>query len=152
MTSILHWFLISRTHYPIFLTKSTILSFSRFDKDPSWDEPSFPRNLRVFLVAIEFLLHRLSLPEPEYRTIHLSLTVAVGWICDQMFLSQEATAVIAVLEDILAPYVAPPLNVVSEWMMLFNNTILVYHSLTSIAPSASLLGFQSLVDFIGPLA
>ncbi|PBK75588.1 hypothetical protein ARMSODRAFT_1013029 [Armillaria solidipes] len=122
--------------------------FSRFDKDPSWGELSFPRTPRVFLVAIEFLLHRLSPPEPEYRTIHLSLTAAVGWIRDQMLLSQEATAVTAVLEDILAPYVAPPLNVVSDWMRLFNDTILVYHSLISIAPSASLLGLRSMVDFM----
>ncbi|KAK0450127.1 hypothetical protein EV421DRAFT_2032261 [Armillaria borealis] len=33
-------------------------------------------------------------------------------------------------------------------MRLFNDTILVYHSLTSIAPSASLLGLRSMVDFM----
>ncbi|KAK0225003.1 hypothetical protein EDD85DRAFT_217202 [Armillaria nabsnona] len=137
---------------PYFLDKiydRVLLMLSRFDKNPPLGEAPLPQTLRVFVMAIEFLLHRLSLPEPDKHTIHLSLTTAVGWIRDQTLSLQEATAVIAVLEDILPPCVIPPLDVVADWMTLFNDTILVYRALTIVAPSAcSSRGLQFMVEFM----
>ncbi|KAK0185913.1 hypothetical protein F5146DRAFT_1068451 [Armillaria mellea] len=160
---------------PYFLDKIYDLvlpMFSKFVKDPTLKDPSLPQSLRVFVVAIEFILHRLSLPRPDpdmslpdsdmslpdsvhphsdmfHPNICQLLTAAVGWTHDQTFSSQEATVVITVLEDIIAPCVVPPLNIESDWSMLCKETILVYRSLTTVAPSAcSLRGLRPIVDFM----
>ncbi|KAK0185940.1 hypothetical protein F5146DRAFT_1068591 [Armillaria mellea] len=123
--------------------------FSKFIKHPSLSEPSLPRSLKVVMAAIKFLHHRLSLPEYDksHTTIRRSLTAAIQRISYQVFSSQEATALIVVLEDIIAPYVVPPLKL--NLRDLCDCTILAYHSLTRIAPSAcSLRGLQLMVDFM----
>ncbi|KAK0442848.1 hypothetical protein EV421DRAFT_1806367 [Armillaria borealis] len=51
------------------------------------------------------------------------------------------------LEDIVAPCVDSPLNVVSDWSHLCHYTIRAYQSLTLVAPSAcSLRGLRLMVD------
>ncbi|SJL04832.1 uncharacterized protein ARMOST_08203 [Armillaria ostoyae] len=138
---------------PYFLDKiydNVLHMFSEFVKHPSLSEP-LPQSLKVMVAAIEFLLHRLSLPEfnTSHTTIHQSLTTAIEKIPYQTFSSQEATALIAVLEDIIAPCVVPPLNTKPDWRMLCSDTILAYQSLTAVAPSAcSSRGLRSIVDFI----
>ncbi|PBK83136.1 hypothetical protein ARMGADRAFT_1089691 [Armillaria gallica] len=125
--------------------------FSQFVQHPSLSEPSLPQSLKVMVAAINFFLHRLSLAESgvSHPTICQSLTTAVQSIRRQTFTSQEATAVIIVLEDTIAPCVIPPLNIESDWSDLCHETILAYQSLTTIAPSAySSHGLQSMVDFM----
>ncbi|KAK0441430.1 hypothetical protein EV421DRAFT_732643 [Armillaria borealis] len=125
--------------------------FSEFVKHPSLSEPSLPQSLLVIVAAIKFLLHRLFLPESNmsHTTIPQSLSAAVWWIRGQMFSSQEATAVIMVLEDIVALCVSPPLNIESDWSDLCHSSVEAYHSLTIVAPSAySSSGLRSMVDFM----
>ncbi|SJL04767.1 uncharacterized protein ARMOST_08137 [Armillaria ostoyae] len=125
--------------------------FSKFVEDPSLAEPLLSQSLRVFVAAIKFMLHRLSLPESDtsYSTIRRSLTAAVAWIPHQTFSSQEATAIVTVLEDIIAPRVIPPFHTNSEWNLLCYLTTLAYRSLTTVAPSAySLPGLQAMVGFM----
>ncbi len=139
---------------PYFLDKIYHLvlhMFSQFVTDSSLADPSLPESLRALVAAVKFLLHRLSLPESDmsHPTSRRSLSNAVWWIRDQTFTSQEATAVMMVLDDILAHCVVPPFNIKSNWSELCNDTILAYPSLTTIAPSAcSLHGLQSMVDFM----
>ncbi len=139
---------------PYFLDKiydPILYMFSKFARDPSLCKPSLPRSLRVFVAVIEFLLHRLSFPQSDmsHTTIRQSLITAVTWIRRQTFLSQEATAVITVLEDIIAPGVGPPLNIKPDWSELHYDTILAYQSLNTAAPSAcSLRGLRTIVDFM----
>ncbi|KAK0227856.1 hypothetical protein IW262DRAFT_558338 [Armillaria fumosa] len=126
--------------------------FSAFIKHPLLSEPSLPQSLKVIVVAIEFLLHRLSLPEcnMSHTTICQSLTAAIGGIRYTVFSSQEATALIAALEDIITLCVGPLLNIELDWIDLCHNTIRTYHHLTTYAaPSAcSLCGLQSIADFM----
>ncbi|KAK0185931.1 hypothetical protein F5146DRAFT_161971 [Armillaria mellea] len=139
---------------PYFLDKiydDVLGMFSAFIKHPSLSEPSLPQFLKVIVAAIKFLLHRLSLSKSNmsHTTIQLSLDIAIMWIRGQTFSSQEATALITVLEDIIALCVVPPLNTESDWSNLCHYTIRTYQSLTAIAPSAcSLSGLQSMVDFM----
>ncbi|KAK0227823.1 hypothetical protein IW262DRAFT_1454998 [Armillaria fumosa] len=139
---------------PYFLDKiydPILYMFSMFVKDPSLCKPSLTQSLRVFVTVIEFLLHRISLPQSDMSrtTIRQSLISAVRWIHRQTFSSQEATAVIRVLEDIIAPGVIPPLNIKSDRSELHYDTILAYHSLSTVAPSAcSLYGLRMIVDFM----
>ncbi len=160
---------------PYFLDKIYDLvlpMFSKFVKDSSLNDPSLSQSLRVFVVAIEFMLHRLSLPRPDpdmslpdsdislpdsvhphsdmFRpNICQLLTAAIGWIHGQTFSSQEATAVMTALEDIIALCVVPPLNIESDWSTLCKEAILAYRSLTTVAPSAcSLRGLRPIVDFM----
>ncbi len=139
---------------PYFLDKIYDLvlpMFSNFVKDPSLTELSLPESLRVFVAAVEFFLHRLSLPESDmsHTTICQSLLDAVTWIGHETFTSQEATAVMMVLDDILAHCVVPPFNTNPDWSQLCKLTILTYPSLTTVAPSAcSLHGLQSMIDFM----
>ncbi|KAK0227756.1 hypothetical protein IW262DRAFT_1531425 [Armillaria fumosa] len=123
--------------------------FSNFVKDPSLAEPLLPQSLRVFVVAIKFMLHRLSLPDSDvsHPMIYQSLGTALSWIHGETFSLQEATAVMMVLDDISG--VVPLLYSTSDWIGLCNNAILTYPSLTTIAPSGcSLHGLQSMVDFM----
>ncbi|KAK0227837.1 hypothetical protein IW262DRAFT_1531578 [Armillaria fumosa] len=125
--------------------------FFKFPKHPSLSKPSLPQSLKVFVVAIKFLLHRLSLPEcnMSHTTICQSLTAAVQLIPYQEFSSQEATALIVALEDIITPCVGPLLGIESDWIDLCDRTIQAYHSLTTYAPSAcSLHSIQSIADFM----
>ncbi|KAK0225000.1 hypothetical protein EDD85DRAFT_958727 [Armillaria nabsnona] len=136
---------------PYFLDKiydNVLGMFSKFVKHPSLSEPSFPRSLKLIVAVIEFLLHRLSLPESNMsHTIHESLTIAIQRIPYQTFSSQEATAVIALLKDIIARCVGSPLNIGSDWSHLCHYTIRAYQSLTLVAPSeCSLRGLRSMVD------
>ncbi len=146
--------LYSNDALPYFLDKiydDVLGMFSKFAKHPSLSEPSLPQSLKVIVAAIKFLLHRLSLqvPKPDKHVIHLSLTTAVRWIRGQTFSSKEAIAVMAVLEDIIAPCVVPPLNIDPNWRLLCSGSIFVYHSLTTVAPSAcSSCGLRSMVDFM----
>ncbi len=139
---------------PYFLDKIyhlVLRMFSQFVTDSSLADPSLPESLRALVAAIKFLLHRLSLPESDmsHPTICGSLLNAFWWIRDQTFTSQEATAVMMVLDDILAHCVVPPFNTKPDWSNLCNFTILAYPSLTTVAPSAcSLHGLQSMVDFM----
>ncbi|PBK83754.1 hypothetical protein ARMGADRAFT_668406 [Armillaria gallica] len=139
---------------PYFLDKIYHLvlhMFSQFVTDSSLAEPSLPESLRAFVAVVKFLLHRLSLPESDmsHPTLRRLFVDVVWWIQDQTFTSQEATAVMMVLDDILAHCVVPPLNIDPDWSMLCNLTIRIYSSLTTVAPSAcSLHGFQSIVDFM----
>ncbi|PBK64559.1 hypothetical protein ARMSODRAFT_467714 [Armillaria solidipes] len=139
-----------RGSVPYFLDKiydPVLRMFSKFVKDPSLDEPSLPQSLRVFVAAIKFTLHRLSLP--EYDMSYWSLTAAVEWIPHQTFSTQEATAIMMVLNDILATFVVPPLDTGPHWRGLCNITILTYRTLTTVAPSAcSLVGLRSMIDFM----
>ncbi len=140
---------------PYFLDKlydDLLPMFSEFVKDPALSEPSLPQSLRVFVAAIEFLLHRLStLPVFDVfdTTIYPSLATAVQWIQHQTFSSQEATAVVALLEDILAPSVIACRSINPDWGQLCSDAILAYDSLTAISPSVcSLRGLRSVVDFM----
>ncbi|KAK0227945.1 hypothetical protein IW262DRAFT_1347924 [Armillaria fumosa] len=126
--------------------------FSDFVKDPSLTEPSLPQSLRVFVAVIKFMLHRLSLPEYDrsYFTIHWLLTTAVEWIPSQVFSTQEATAIMMVLNDILAAYVVPPIDPAPHFRdKIWSTIILAYRTLTTVAPSAcSLSGPRSVIDFM----
>ncbi|SJL00539.1 uncharacterized protein ARMOST_03852 [Armillaria ostoyae] len=147
---------------PYFLDKiyDDVLSmFSKFIKDPSLvdvDEPSSLKSLRVLVVAIKFLLHRLSLPDSDmsHTTICHSLIIVNWQIWKHTFSLQEATAVMPVLEDIIARCAVPPFNIDSDdpyWgpRMLWSKAILAYQNLTTITPSAcSLRGLQSMVDLM----
>ncbi|KAK0227919.1 hypothetical protein IW262DRAFT_1455102 [Armillaria fumosa] len=145
---------------PYFLDKiyDAILSMlSKFTEDqPSVNESSSLKSLRVVVVVIRFLLHRLSLPDYEmsHTSILESLIVVNEWISEETFSSQEATVVMPVLEDIIARCVVPPLNFDSDdsyWnsRKLWYHTIIAYHSLTTAAPSAcSLRGLRSTIDLM----
>ncbi|KAK0225111.1 hypothetical protein EDD85DRAFT_958850 [Armillaria nabsnona] len=142
---------------PYFLDKiynSVLCMFSKFVKDPSLNKPSLPQSLRVFVVAIKFMLHRLSLPNynMSYSTIRWSLTDTVEWISHQTFSTQEATAAMMVLNAIIAPCLDLLLSKDSDgsdWSRLCFGTILAYQSLTTVPPSAwSLCGLQPIVDFM----
>ncbi len=125
--------------------------FSPFITDSSLAAPLLPGSLRAFVAAIKFLFHRLSLPKSDmsHPTICQLLLYVVTWIHQQTFTSQEATAVMMVLDDILAHCVVPPFNIKPDWSNLCNNTILTYPSLTTMAPSTcSLHGLQSMIDFM----
>ncbi|KAK0185928.1 hypothetical protein F5146DRAFT_1068543 [Armillaria mellea] len=144
---------------PYFLDKicdTVLLVFSEFVGDQSLDEPSLPQSLRLFVVALKFVLHRLSLPQPDL-SILWPLLAAVKGIGGQTFSLQEATAVIMVLEDLLVHCVIRPLNiepdvesdVEPDWSELFQYAIQAYQSLAMATPSAcSLRGIQSIVDFM----
>ncbi|KAK0225012.1 hypothetical protein EDD85DRAFT_856120, partial [Armillaria nabsnona] len=145
---------------PYFLDKiydNVLHMFSKFIEHPSSvDEPSPLKSLRVLVVAIKFLLHRLSLPDYEksHTTILHSLTVTTEWILEHTFSSQEGTVVMPALENIIALRVIPPLNIGSDdpdWCprKLWQYTIPAYQTLTSIAPSTcSLCGLRSMVDLM----
>ncbi|KAK0227833.1 hypothetical protein IW262DRAFT_1490017 [Armillaria fumosa] len=125
--------------------------FSEFLKHPSLSRPSLPQSLEVIVVAIKFLLHRLSLPESNmsHTTICQSLTAAMRQITYGVFSSQEVTALILALEDIITLCVSPLLNIESDWTDLCYYTIKAYHDLTTYVPSAcSLHGIQSIADFM----
>ncbi len=133
------------------ISDNVLRLFSPFVKHPSLSEPSLPQSLQLLVAAIEFLLHRLSLPEfnMSHTTICQSLTAAIRRIHYQNLSSQEAAALITVLEDIIAPCVIPPLNIESDCSDLCHETILAYNSLTTITPSAySSRGLQSIIDFM----
>ncbi len=143
-----------RDSVPYFLDKIyplVLRMFSQFVTDSSLADPLLPESLRALVAAVKFLLRRLSLPESDmsHPTICRSLFDAVWWICHETFTSQEATAVMMVLDDILAHCVVPPFNLKPDWSKLCKDTILTYPSLTTVAPSAcSLHGLQSMVDFM----
>ncbi len=125
--------------------------FSNFVKEPSLCEPSLPQSLRAFVAVIKFLLHRFPPPESNmpHTTIYRSLSFAIFGIPRRTFTSQEATAVITVLEDIIAFCVIQPLNIELNQGLLCNDTIRAYQFLTTIAPSAcSLRGLRSMIDFM----
>ncbi|KAK0458578.1 uncharacterized protein EV420DRAFT_1748062 [Desarmillaria tabescens] len=134
---------------PYFVDKfydDILLMFSKFVKDPSLGEPSLSQSVRVFAMAIEFLLHRLSLPQSDmsHTTICQLLTTAVGSIPGQTFSSQESTAIMTVLSDILVPRDAS--YIVTSWQSLCQNTIRIYPYLTVLSPS--LHGLRSMFDFM----
>ncbi|KAK0492109.1 hypothetical protein EDD18DRAFT_1184776 [Armillaria luteobubalina] len=139
-------YFLDKIHDPI------LCMFSMFVRDPSLRETS--QSLRVFVAIIKFLLHRFALRQSDmsdysHTTICQSLITGVRWIHRQAFSSQDAPAVITVLEDIAAPEIIPPLNMESVWSGLRYDTILAYHSLSTVAPSAcSLRGLQAIVDFM----
>ncbi|KAK0473982.1 hypothetical protein IW261DRAFT_1502599, partial [Armillaria novae-zelandiae] len=119
--------------------------FSEFVKDTPLADPSLPQSLRVFVAATRFLLHRLSLPDfnMSHSTICKSLIDATFRIRYQTFSSQEATALMTVLDDIFA--VVLPLNLVSNC----SDAIIAYSSLTTISlPVCSLRGLRSMVNFM----
>ncbi len=127
--------------------------FSPFVEHPSLSEPSLPQSLKLIVAAIKFLLHRLSLPESNmsHTIICQSLTDAIHRIRMpyQKFSSQKATALITVLEDIIAPCVIPPVNIEPDWSDVCHETILAYKFLAPIAPfTCSLSALQSMVDFM----
>ncbi len=133
------------------ISHDVLRMFYPFVKHPSLSEPSLPQSLKVIVAAIKFLLHRLSLPESNmsHTIILRSLFFAIQWIPGQTFSSQEATALIMVLEDIIAPRAGPPPNIESDYSDLCRYSIFAYQSLTTIAPSAcSPRGLQSMVDFM----
>ncbi|KAK0474762.1 hypothetical protein IW261DRAFT_1610339 [Armillaria novae-zelandiae] len=144
-----------RDALPYFLDKfydPILHMLSMFVKDsPSLREPSLTQSLRVFAVVIKFLLHQISLPQSDksHTTICRLLITAVRWIHRQTFLSREAAAVITVLEDITAPGIIPPLNIKWDWSELRYASILAYHPLSTVAPSAfSSCGLRIIVDFM----
>ncbi|KAK0217644.1 hypothetical protein EDD85DRAFT_867996 [Armillaria nabsnona] len=122
--------------------------FSKF-VDPSIDK--LPLRQRVFVTAIKFLLHRLTLPnlsDASNNDIHNSISAALLYI-QRSTSSEEATVFIPVLEDIMLPCVVPPFNTSPLWNSIFWYIIDPYRSLASIAPSAcSLRGPQSVVDLM----
>ncbi len=139
-----------------------LLSMFFESKDQSSvDELSSLKSLRVLVLAIKFLLDRLSLPnyETSHTTILESLIVVTERIQEQglqeyTFLStEEATVVMPVLEDIIAHCLVPPPNIDSDPGQglgeLWKPTLLAYDTLTRTAPSAcSLHGLQSTVDLM----
>ncbi|KAK0438051.1 hypothetical protein EV421DRAFT_984489 [Armillaria borealis] len=126
----------------------------QFVRDPPSGQSSLPQQLRVFAAAIEFLLHRLALPESDmsHTIIHYSLTSAVKWIGGQIISSTGATTVIPALEGILTASVLQGKDlhdVESRWNDLCHSTIFAYQDLITFAPSAcSLRGLQSMFDFV----
>ncbi|KAK0186004.1 hypothetical protein F5146DRAFT_1068881 [Armillaria mellea] len=134
-------------YFPDRIYDDVLNMLSKFIKDPPLDRSSLHKSLRVFVGTTEFLLHRLSLPDSDiFHTIILtSLTAAVNWASSQKFSSQDATAVITVLEGILvvcATHERDPRNVCY-------NTIHAYWYSLAISPSAcSLRGLQLMVDFM----
>ncbi len=145
---------------PYFIDKiyDQLLSMIFESKDQSSvDEPSSLKSLRILVLAIKFLLDRLSLPDYErsHTTIHESLIVVTERIRKCTFLSlEEATVVMPGLEDIIACCLVQPLNIDSDrpgqgLRGLWTSTIRAYLTLTKVAPSAcSLHGLQSTVDFM----
>ncbi|KAK0492206.1 hypothetical protein EDD18DRAFT_523945 [Armillaria luteobubalina] len=125
---------------------------SRFVKDPPSDWTSLPTSLRTFVVAVEFLLHRLALDETDSSRgiIHLSLTAAVEWIYDQTFSLQESPAVVKVLEDILTTELILECSEELRQNKLTYGTIRAYRRCMTISPSAcsSVRGLQSILDFM----
>ncbi len=110
--------------------------FSPFVKHPSLSEPSLPQSLKLIVAAIDsyftdFLFLSLICLIPPFASRWL---LRFNGSLVKTFSSQEAPALITVLEDIIAPCVVAPLNIESDWSDLCHSTILAYHSLTSIAP------------------
>ncbi|KAK0442816.1 hypothetical protein EV421DRAFT_548313 [Armillaria borealis] len=146
---------------PYFIDKIHHVLLSKFSESiedqSSVDEPSSPKSLRVLVLAIKFLLDRLSLPDYEmsHTTIRESLALVTGGMWRHTFLSlEEATVFMPVLEDIIARCLVPPLNIDSDdpgqgSRELWKSTLFAYGTLTRITPSAcSLHGLQSTVDFM----
>ncbi|SJL11649.1 uncharacterized protein ARMOST_15055 [Armillaria ostoyae] len=132
--------------------KRTSSRISGVHWDPPLDWPSLPSSLRTFVVAVEFLLHRLALPESDLSLgiIHLSLTAAVEWIYDRTFAPQEAAAVIKVFEDILATEIILECSEELWQNKLAYNTIRTYRRCIIVSPSAcsSVRSLQSIINFM----
>ncbi|KAK0442901.1 hypothetical protein EV421DRAFT_553603 [Armillaria borealis] len=111
---------------------------SKFVRDPPSDWPSLPSSLRMFVVAVEFLLHRLALPESDssHGIIHLSLTAAVEWIYDRTFAPREAAAVVKMLEDILTTEIILECSEELRQNKLAYGTIRAYRRCIIVSPSA----------------
>ncbi|KAK0492171.1 hypothetical protein EDD18DRAFT_1465616 [Armillaria luteobubalina] len=139
---------------PYFLNKvchNVLSMFSEFSTHPSLSDPSLHQSLKLIVAAIKFLLHRSSLPEStmSHTIIFQSLTAVIHKIRDEEYSSQEATALIVALEDIIAVCLSPLHNIESDWIDLYYDTIETYYWLTIVAPSAcSMSGLQSIVDFM----
>ncbi|KAK0478066.1 hypothetical protein EDD18DRAFT_876177 [Armillaria luteobubalina] len=77
--------------------------FSKFIEDPPSANQSaeLPKSLRTLAVAIKFLLHRLSLPNynMSHTTILDSLTDLAQWIQEHILRSQEAAALILIIDS-----------------------------------------------------
>ncbi|KAK0492155.1 hypothetical protein EDD18DRAFT_1184906 [Armillaria luteobubalina] len=144
---------------PYFLNKicdNVLGMFSEFSKHPSLSDPSLPQSLKLIVVAIKFLCHRSSLPEStmSHTTICQSLNAVIPKIMTteysfQDITSQEASALIVALEDIIAACLSPLHNMESDWIDLCHDTIEVYYWQANNAPSTcSLSGLQSIADFM----
>ncbi|KAG7453143.1 uncharacterized protein BT62DRAFT_1017400 [Guyanagaster necrorhizus] len=71
-----------------------------------------------------------------HTTINFSLDFAVKWIRAHMFSFQEATAITAVLEDILAACAIHVHDEVPGWNELYYDRILAYERLILVSPTA----------------
>ncbi len=132
---------------------TVLYMLSQLAGETSSREPLLSVRLRVFVAAIRFFLHRLSLPgsDMSYNLINTSLHSAVEWINAQTFSPLEATVVTTALEDILAACVIQkrdPRDVVSPWNGLSYDTMLAYQctKLKEGWRSCSLRGLQLMVD------
>ncbi|KAK0492165.1 hypothetical protein EDD18DRAFT_1184955 [Armillaria luteobubalina] len=144
---------------PYFLYKicnNVLGMFSEFSNHSSLSDPSLPQSVKLIVVAIKFLCHRSSLPEStmSHTTICQLLSAMILKLNDADYwpkdpTSQEDTALIMALEDIISACLSPLHNMESDWIDLCHDTIKVYYSLAFEAPSAcSLSGLQSIADFM----
>ncbi|KAK0224964.1 hypothetical protein EDD85DRAFT_855940 [Armillaria nabsnona] len=113
---------------------------------------SLSKPLKLLVVVMEFLLHRLALPESDnsHTIIRNLLIAAVKQLDGEMFSFREAATVIMVLEDILPTcFIGDAPNAELTRNELCYNTILAYQHSITISPSAcSLRGLQLMVDVI----
>ncbi|KAK0493251.1 hypothetical protein EDD18DRAFT_415241 [Armillaria luteobubalina] len=128
-------------------------TLSQLAGESSSRDPLLSVHLRVFVAAIGFFRHRISLlsSDMSYNLIHTPLHSAIEWINAQTFSPREAIAITKTLEDILTACVTQkrdPRNVVSPWNGLSHNTILAYQSLKLKGKwrSYSLRGLQLTAD------
>ncbi|KAK0482829.1 hypothetical protein EDD18DRAFT_1201112 [Armillaria luteobubalina] len=141
---------------PYFLNKicdNVLGMFSEFSNHPSLSDPSLPQSLKLIVVAIKFLCHRSSLPEStmSHTTICQSLNAVIPKIMTTEYsfwdiTSQEATALIVALEDIIAACLSPLHIMESDWIDLCHDTIEVYYWMAFEAPSACSFCWDQIKD------
>ncbi|KAK0441411.1 hypothetical protein EV421DRAFT_732028 [Armillaria borealis] len=108
---------------------------------------SLSKPLKLLIVVMEFLRHRLTLSESDNIICGLLIT-AVKQLDGETFSFQEATAVIIFLEDILPIcFIRDACNAELTRNELCYNTILAYQHSITISPSAcSVRGLRLMVD------
>ncbi|KAK0229069.1 hypothetical protein EDD85DRAFT_134812 [Armillaria nabsnona] len=140
------------SYFPDEIYDNVLSMLSEFVRSPPSGQSSLLKPLRVFVVAVEFLLNRLSLPESDlsHTTIRLSLSSALQCIKLRQTSSLRVAAVIPVLEDILtAAIIQHPRNIQSPWNQVCYDAVLAYSGTFTISPSTcSVRGLRSVVDFM----
>ncbi|SJL04929.1 uncharacterized protein ARMOST_08300 [Armillaria ostoyae] len=139
-------------YFPEKIYDNVLSMLPKFARSPPSVQSSLLKPLRVFVAAVEFSIHRLSLPESDmsHTTIRLSLRSALQCIKLQQTSSLRVAAVIPVLEDILAAAIIQhPRNIQSPWNQVCHDAVLAYSRTFMISPSTcSVRGLRSVVDFM----